>query len=67
MNPARSFGPAFFNANWNNHWIYWVGPMSGSFAASMLFRKILIQPENCKDSQDGPHGGGEEEQLEEIK
>lgn len=67
MNPARSFGPAFYNANWNNHWVYWVGPMLGSFAASILFRKILIEPQKHKESKDGTHKAGEEEQLEEIK
>lgn len=67
MNPARSFGPAFYNANWKDHWIYWVGPMLGSFAASILFKKVLIYPEKYKSSQNVAHVGGEEEQLEEIK
>ena len=67
MNPARSFGPAFYNCNWKKHWIYWVGPMLGSFAASILFKKILIEPEKYKGSQDVTHVSGEAEQLEQIK
>ncbi|CAG9798967.1 unnamed protein product [Chironomus riparius] len=67
MNPARSFGPAFYNGNWKNHWIYWVGPMLGSFAASILFKKVLIEPEKYKGSQNVTHVSGEDEQLEQIK
>ncbi|CAC5397898.1 AQP4 [Mytilus coruscus] len=29
VNPARSFGPALINNSWDNHWIYWVGPILG--------------------------------------
>ncbi|XP_070496734.1 aquaporin-like [Chironomus tepperi] len=49
MNPARSFGPAFYNSNWKNHWVYWVGPMSGSFAASILFKKFSLNPKSIKE------------------
>ncbi|KAE8721904.1 putative aquaporin TIP-type [Hibiscus syriacus] len=37
MNPAVSFGPAFVNWSWENHWIYWAGPLIGvaSLASSM--------------------------------
>ena len=41
--------------------------MLGSFAASILFRKVLIEPEKYTGSQDVTQVGGEEEQLEEIK
>ena len=34
-NPARSLGPAIVSGQWEGWWIYWVGPLSGSLAASL--------------------------------
>ena len=41
MNPARTFGPAFVLNNWENHWIYWGGPITGAVVAAYLY-KILV-------------------------
>uniref|UniRef100_A0A6G1SP95 Neurogenic protein big brain n=1 Tax=Aceria tosichella TaxID=561515 RepID=A0A6G1SP95_9ACAR len=41
LNPARSFGPAFFMNRWDNHWIYWVGPILGAITAGFLFELIF--------------------------
>ncbi|TQS36976.1 hypothetical protein Golomagni_02565 [Golovinomyces magnicellulatus] len=41
FNPARSFGPAVVQLEFASyHWIYWIGPILGSFAASVVY-KIL--------------------------
>jgi len=42
MNPARSFGPAVVNGCWSNHWIYWIGPLAGSTAASLIAQAIFL-------------------------
>lgn len=44
MNPARSFGPALVNGGtcWNNHWIYWLGPLIGSTAAALGAHMIFL-------------------------
>ncbi|MBI2450736.1 MAG: MIP family channel protein [Parcubacteria group bacterium] len=39
MNPARTFGPALVAGVWNNHWIYWVGPILGA-AVAVCISKI---------------------------
>jgi aquaporin Z len=45
-NPARSLGPAIVSGQWEGWWIYWVGPLIGSFAAclvcSFLAKRITV-------------------------
>jgi len=40
MNPARSFGPALVLGYWENHWVYWVGPVGGAAVAVVLARVL---------------------------
>ncbi len=35
-NPARSLGPAIISGQWQGGWIYWVGPLIGAFAATLV-------------------------------
>jgi aquaporin Z len=32
-NPARSIGPSLMAGNWHGWWIYWLGPLLGTFVA----------------------------------
>jgi len=41
MNPARSFGSAVIAGKWNNHLVYWIGPILGGICASILYNLIL--------------------------
>ncbi|XP_067396975.1 aquaporin FA-CHIP-like [Emydura macquarii macquarii] len=41
MNPARSLGPALITFEFANHWVFWVGPISGGLAASILNQLVL--------------------------
>jgi MIP family channel proteins len=44
MNPARTFGPALASGHWNNHIVYWVGPMLGGVLAGLVYGRFLIKP-----------------------
>lgn len=43
MNPARTFGPALASGHWNNHIVYWVGPMLGGLLAGLIYGRFLIR------------------------
>jgi len=40
INPTRSFGPSLVADSWDNHWIWWVGPLTGATIASLLWALI---------------------------
>ncbi|XP_028776069.1 aquaporin TIP1-1 [Neltuma alba] len=42
MNPAVSFGPALVSWSWDNHWVYWVGPLIGGGLAGLIYEVVFI-------------------------
>lgn len=42
MNPARAFGPALVGWRWDNHWIFWVGPLIGAAIAAVIYEYIMV-------------------------
>lgn len=43
MNPARAFGPALAAGYWDNHLVYWIGPIVGAVAAAVLYEFAFIE------------------------
>lgn len=43
MNPARTFGPALASGRWNNHIVYWIGPLIGGALAGLIYGRFLIK------------------------
>lgn len=33
INPTRSFGPSVVAGSWPNHWVFWIGPITGAILA----------------------------------
>lgn len=52
MNPARSFGPAVASGIFEGQAVYWVGPIAGAIAASLLYEALFIG----RDREPADHG-----------
>ena len=42
MNPARTFGPAVGAQYWDNHLVYWIGPLAGAIVGALLYERVFI-------------------------
>jgi len=49
MNPARSFGSNAVMGVWENHWVYWAGPILGGVAAALIYQLLLAAPEKVAE------------------
>ncbi|MBI5631174.1 MAG: aquaporin [Elusimicrobia bacterium] len=43
LNPARAFGPAVATGRWENWFVYWIGPLAGAAAASLLHENFFLE------------------------
>ncbi len=41
LNPARVFGPAIVSGHFSNHYVWWLGPVSGALVAGFLYGKVF--------------------------
>jgi aquaporin Z len=45
INPARAFGAALVAGAWENHWVWWVGPMLGGALAAIVYSRLAMPAE----------------------
>jgi len=41
LNPARSLAPSIIAGHFDNHWIYWLGPIGGAVSAALLYTYVF--------------------------
>jgi MIP family channel proteins len=41
MNPARTFGPALAGGYWDNHIVYWIGPLIGGVLGGTVYSRWI--------------------------
>ncbi len=47
MNPARAFGPALAQLSWDDHLVYWIGPVIGAVAAALAYHYAFAPEEEA--------------------
>lgn len=57
LNPARSFGPSFVLSKWDNHWVYWIGPLVGGAAAGLIYQYVFNPRRSFKLKRDIENDG----------
>ncbi|CAN0061807.1 unnamed protein product [Ectocarpus sp. 8 AP-2014] len=50
INPARSFATAVINNKWDDHWVFWVGPLLGGVLGTATWEAIL-RPDQPVDDE----------------
>jgi MIP family channel proteins len=60
MNPARTFGPAVAAQFWDNHLVYWIGPVLGAVVAALLYEYVFIDRVAVPPSSPEPQVAGAE-------
>jgi aquaporin TIP len=50
MNPARAFGPALIDNTWDDHLVYWIGPILGAVLAALVYHYLFAEEPEAADA-----------------
>lgn len=56
LNPARSLGPSFVMNKWDNHWVYWIGPVVGGMVSGLIYEFIFNPRRHIRKQKDSIDG-----------
>jgi aquaporin TIP len=59
VNPARAFGPQLVDRQWDDFWVWYVGPLTGGVIAAALYELLYLRP--ARPAPVGPPETGIEE------
>lgn len=55
MNPARTFGPALASGHWDNHLVYWIGPLIGATLAAWVQHFCLLKRNDAESQENSSY------------
>ena len=50
---GRSIGPALMSGSWDNHWIFWIGPIVGGAIAALVYKYVFMSDGDGEQSDAG--------------
>lgn len=61
MNPVRALGPAIATHHWENHGVYWIGPLFGGVLAAVIYDRLFLRDRPSDRSAISPQAQETEE------
>lgn len=53
VNPMNHFGPSLLSMNSTHIWVFWLGPMFGTFFAGFYYSKVILNADDDKSKRKG--------------
>lgn len=50
MNPARALGPALVDNTWDDHLVWWIGPIIGAVLAALTYHYVFAEEQGVADA-----------------
>ena len=54
MNPARAFGTALISRTFDNHLVYWIGPILGAIIAALVYDNAFLSQPKAQETEKPP-------------